>query len=135
MPESKVLSLLSPYKFFDGGLISSVKMSSVIALTAGKSSRQDIGQRPLDMIHLFANHPNCLLLHRNRGWRNRFHSMTDLVIAIPDEVDPRRGFRPVLVNFLHQLGGKPRKCRSEEHTSELQSLRHLVCRLLLEKTN
>src|SRR5438045_6057781 len=25
------------------------------------------------------------------------------------------------------------KIRSEEHTSELQSLRHLVCRLLLEK--
>src|SRR5205814_9220920 len=25
------------------------------------------------------------------------------------------------------------RCRSEEHTSELQSLRHLVCRLLLEK--
>src|SRR5205814_5726184 len=31
--------------------------------------------------------------------------------------------------------GKPRfgDVRSEEHTSELQSLRHLVCRLLLEK--
>src|SRR5262245_64823155 len=27
----------------------------------------------------------------------------------------------------------PRRNRSEEHTSELQSLRHLVCRLLLEK--
>src|SRR5205814_9276952 len=27
----------------------------------------------------------------------------------------------------------PRGPRSEEHTSELQSLRHLVCRLLLEK--
>src|SRR5262245_63584833 len=27
------------------------------------------------------------------------------------------------------------KLRSEEHTSELQSLRHLVCRLLLEKKN
>src|SRR5262245_64551993 len=27
----------------------------------------------------------------------------------------------------------PRHVRSEEHTSELQSLRHLVCRLLLEK--
>src|ERR1035441_7764232 len=26
-----------------------------------------------------------------------------------------------------------RRIRSEEHTSELQSLRHLVCRLLLEK--
>src|ERR1035438_10714871 len=28
---------------------------------------------------------------------------------------------------------KSKKYRSEEHTSELQSLRHLVCRLLLEK--
>src|SRR5205814_8481030 len=27
------------------------------------------------------------------------------------------------------------EARSEEHTSELQSLRHLVCRLLLEKRN
>src|SRR5438045_8111299 len=27
------------------------------------------------------------------------------------------------------------EARSEEHTSELQSLRHLVCRLLLEKKN
>src|SRR5437899_9567369 len=27
----------------------------------------------------------------------------------------------------------PAQRRSEEHTSELQSLRHLVCRLLLEK--
>src|SRR5205814_10450929 len=35
---------------------------------------------------------------------------------------------------LHrQLGN--RRGRSEEHTSELQSLRHLVCRLLLEKKN
>src|SRR5262245_56689500 len=29
--------------------------------------------------------------------------------------------------------GPPVSPRSEEHTSELQSLRHLVCRLLLEK--
>src|SRR5438309_8345443 len=28
-----------------------------------------------------------------------------------------------------------RRCRSEEHTSELQSQFHLVCRLLLEKKN
>src|SRR5262245_65020405 len=33
-------------------------------------------------------------------------------------------------------GRRPREnVRSEEHTSELQSLRHLVCRLLLEKKN
>src|SRR2546425_6134261 len=30
-------------------------------------------------------------------------------------------------------GGGPRVWRSEEHTSELQSLAYLVCRLLLEK--
>src|SRR5436305_3173374 len=34
------------------------------------------------------------------------------------------------------LTGRPlRKVRSEEHTSELQSRPHLVCRLLLEKKN
>src|SRR5471030_3403841 len=35
----------------------------------------------------------------------------------------------------HQGGWRSRRSRrrSEEHTSELQSLRHLVCRLLLEK--
>src|SRR5438045_5556896 len=31
------------------------------------------------------------------------------------------------------IGGVASDRRSEEHTSELQSLRHLVCRLLLEK--
>src|SRR5205823_13210753 len=31
------------------------------------------------------------------------------------------------------LGGRPEEARSEEHTSELQSLAYLVCRLLLEK--
>src|SRR2546422_8333355 len=30
-------------------------------------------------------------------------------------------------------GDVNRRCRSEEHTSELQSRLHLVCRLLLEK--
>src|SRR5438045_6021065 len=38
--------------------------------------------------------------------------------------------------FAQARAGEPleeRLERSEEHTSELQSLRHLVCRLLLEK--
>src|SRR5262245_63755031 len=33
----------------------------------------------------------------------------------------------------HELMSTLSALRSEEHTSELQSLRHLVCRLLLEK--
>src|ERR1039458_6772953 len=45
---------------------------------------------------------------------------------------------PRAVTFRRQLLfsailGLPALARSEEHTSELQSLRHLVCRLLLEK--
>src|SRR3989442_9499680 len=34
-----------------------------------------------------------------------------------------------------ERGGDRRVVRSEEHTSELQSRPHLVCRLLLEKKN
>src|SRR5437899_7168708 len=52
--------------------------------------------------------------------------------VLVDDVDDMR----LAVHLVHeplplQLG----KARSEEHTSELQSLRHLVCRLLLEKKN
>src|SRR2546425_7288230 len=38
----------------------------------------------------------------------------------------------VLTTLLHALKDK-KQTRSEEHTSELQSLAYLVCRLLLEK--
>src|SRR5437899_4062216 len=46
-------------------------------------------------------------------------------------VHPDREGHPTRYTPLHwQRSGL---LRSEEHTSELQSLRHLVCRLLLEK--
>src|SRR5258705_7061982 len=38
-----------------------------------------------------------------------------------------------LVAAIRQYPDLAERFRSEEHTSELQSLRHLVCRLLLEK--
>src|SRR5438045_9361879 len=38
---------------------------------------------------------------------------------------------PIPIDGRTTIVGAPK--RSEEHTSELQSLRHLVCRLLLEK--
>src|SRR5262245_64340589 len=44
--------------------------------------------------------------------------------------------RRISIRVLAQTGrarGRRIEIRSEEHTSELQSLRHLVCRLLLEK--
>src|SRR2546425_9610742 len=54
----------------------------------------------------------------------------------------RWGVGPRFVLVLRVAGGRrdtvftnlsPRGLRSEEHTSELQSLAYLVCRLLLEK--
>src|SRR5205814_5481211 len=53
------------------------------------------------------------------------------LFAYPDAVrDAFFAFRMRLWNRKKQADAKN---RSEEHTSELQSLRHLVCRLLLEK--
>src|SRR5205814_8929874 len=46
----------------------------------------------------------------------------------PRGADRRRIARRIFEE-VRELGDR----RSEEHTSELQSLRHLVCRLLLEK--
>src|SRR2546425_1825241 len=52
---------------------------------------------------------------------------------------PRRRPRPVVgvvepaARGVHEVGRLVHGERSEEHTSELQSLAYLVCRLLLEK--
>src|SRR5690554_7520572 len=48
-------------------------------------------------------------------------------IKMIDDIAQVYGVRPSLPNRL--------RLRSEEHTSELQSRPHLVCRLLLEKKN
>src|SRR5690625_6136090 len=70
-------------------------------------------------------------------------SDVDLVIAVGDltnqgsslEFDQwtsvAEPFRNAGMEFIPLIGNH----RSEEHTSELQSRGHLVCRLLLEKTN
>src|SRR2546422_1172034 len=42
-------------------------------------------------------------------------------------------FRPAIICTGKQYGRASGRKRSEEHTSELQSRLHLVCRLLLEK--
>src|SRR2546422_1779955 len=47
----------------------------------------------------------------------------------PEEESPGK----LLVVFKIGIAGIARVARSEEHTSELQSRLHLVCRLLLEK--
>src|SRR5262245_62514701 len=56
----------------------------------------------------------------------------------PRATDPAKAFKGVIKLDVRDSKADwgpftPKKARSEEHTSELQSLRHLVCRLLLEK--
>src|ERR1039458_10426489 len=58
-----------------------------------------------------------------------FHAIHGIETALLDAIGKR-----YKLPIWQILGGKYRDhVRSEEHTSELQSLRHLVCRLLLEK--
>src|SRR5205814_5098089 len=62
----------------------------------------------------------------------------DRVVRAGDASVGVRVFRPdgdarAVYLDIHGGGFYLGSARSEEHTSELQSLRHLVCRLLLEK--
>src|ERR1035438_74356 len=66
----------------------------------------------------------CFLMIR-RPPRSTLFPYTTLFRSEGDSVHPAA---PVHLRLTHLATN-----RSEEHTSELQSLRHLVCRLLLEK--
>src|SRR2546422_7545891 len=61
--------------------------------------------------------------------RSTLFPYTTLFRSVPDDVDlrQRRSGPPA------RRSAEPGRSRSEEHTSELQSRLHLVCRLLLEK--
>src|SRR2546429_7064256 len=68
------------------------------------------------------------LIFRGVGLGLIFVPLTNLALAdLPMSKIPNG---TGLFNLMRQLGGS---VRSEEHTSELQSRLHLVCRLLLEK--
>src|SRR5258705_4885275 len=62
-----------------------------------------------------------------------FRSHLDHVYAEKGRVRVLIGLFTGAASQLFILADKMKSWRSEEHTSELQSLRHLVCRLLLEK--
>src|SRR5204863_8648901 len=61
----------------------------------------------------------------------------DLVLLVARRIEARHRLqihlRRIIVGCERPLRARHRVARSEEHTSELQSRRDLVCRLLLEK--
>src|SRR2546429_4489986 len=68
------------------------------------------------------------------------HDALPISVGDRDSVAHRRGprrrdRRAGIARGVQHGTGAPRLARSEEHTSELQSRLHLVCRLLLEKKN
>src|SRR5947199_4994403 len=67
-----------------------------------------------------------------RTWGDCFPSRFTRNLAILPPARPTRepGSGRACLSTCPEPGSR---VRSEEHTSELQSLRHLVCRLLLEK--
>src|SRR5438309_7171758 len=74
---------------------------------------------------------------RELGVERAPYAATVVVVHVDDPDAPGREGLPreprQLRSVLHVAGTDPE--RSEEHTSELQSQFHLVCRLLLEKKN
>src|ERR1035441_4384188 len=67
-----------------------------------------------------------------------FHTPAELAEEARRKVEMHKRFQEAAatighINLRRFLQRKGEKEKSEEHTSELQSLRHLVCRLLLEK--
>src|SRR5438045_6610065 len=103
-------------------------------------------------------HRDCMCLLLTRPPRSTLFPYTTLFrsprirddeLAVIQHADVERmtfgarrigNFRPCAGGAEIRVGGREDSAlsavnRSEEHTSELQSLRHLVCRLLLEKKN
>src|SRR5262245_62275416 len=70
------------------------------------------------------------------GLRDRFRIVVRPAKRFRDHFIHQAQIEQILRGDLQGLSSfGRRRSRSEEHTSELQSLRHLVCRLLLEKKN
>src|SRR5262245_41773969 len=67
-------------------------------------------------------HVGIIVMHREANYMNNI-ACTEF---------SKRGFMVLCMNSRFE-NNESVVARSEEHTSELQSLRHLVCRLLLEK--
>src|ERR1039458_3433063 len=96
-----------------------------------------------DAYHIFSSTPERASSPNSLGERcsRRQHMGSPFSITITTDgwtwpsrrrAPPASPFGAIITAEASIKFHSPKQTRSEEHTSELQSLRHLVCRLLLE---
>src|SRR5205814_8584163 len=104
-----------------------------LVLTAHKRARRHTHNNSFPRLLLFHHHDPHRTLHSFPTRRS-----SDLEPGLAGTVEEQRvveGPQERRCGIRRVRNGGRSAVRSEEHTSELQSLRHLVCRLLLEKKN
>src|SRR5205814_5661044 len=80
-----------------------------------------------------AERPRCERARRERQYEQQREMRPHASPVGTDQHDLPGGVDAPVDRVVPRCRLHPARDRSEEHTSELQSLRHLVCRLLLEK--
>src|SRR5690554_7038696 len=90
-------------------------------------------ERPLTQKVGFGDEPIAnTIWGLNTSWYTPSNFITTLIDKLPLVETKTPSSVSFEAEFAHLVPGHP-SVRSEEHTSELQSRPHLVCRLLLEK--
>src|ERR1035438_375963 len=114
---SELIELCKVVAEFDGAFVVHQRSEADTILTS-MAEVIEIGRKSGVKIH-FSHFKICG--HKNWDFIDRMLGLLDMAAA--------EGIRTSFDQYPYVAGST----RSEEHTSELQSLRHLVCRLLLEK--
>src|SRR5437870_5303173 len=122
--------------------LSAISASTTVCLASAAASQDPSEEKP-------SRHAHCKAASLMEALMQRAaHLLQEMTTPRPRLLEQWRAARTELANAEAALVAFARSCaakigafdlaaheRSEEHTSELQSRGHLVCRLLLEKKN
>src|SRR5690554_6966338 len=102
--------------------------TTIIIIFSLSSHAQSVSER-LNHLYLEVTTPEK---YKNADTKNILVEVNTLLED--KELAPTQRMQALLIaTNLYKLNGERSMARSEEHTSELQSRPHLVCRLLIEK--